>query len=364
MSVVLEASDVVMKSIRFAAEEVGGAAAITNGLRRRFVACVRNFALRDEVHSSVFQCVLSYFSDDKNRPRPSDLDMLQLVVDEFLSSPPPAVVSSTTQFGVGRLSRSSDSDGGPKKEFGLDVRLLPLRLTVDQDTLDFLLDFARITQLPDFVEERTDEDGFSSLDINRDHPTVTGMNMPSTGGVSGGGGAPSSTGAGSSTIVGTAPGHLEMTSTSTFRSGEQDFRSFASAASPSLSSRASGAETHRQVSGSGGNSEAQVFLRSINLSALLLVMDYRAKRLDVDALQKGDLWELLNLLPLLEGLEIALQSVKLHALPAQIAMKMVIDTWARDINRSQILRSLAGITPIRWGIVGYATVVCDHFGVR
>ena len=47
-----------------------------------------------------------------------------------------------------------------------------------------------------------------------------------------------------------------------------------------------------------------------SVSPLLVSVDYRAKRLDVQALKRGELWELLNLLPLLEGLEVAFRRVR------------------------------------------------------
>lgn len=77
-------------------------------------------------------------------------------------------------------------------------------------------------------------------------------------------------------------------------------------------------------------------------------MDYRAKRLDVEALRRGELWELINLLPLLEGLQIAFRAVAVNGAAglSQVATQ-VVDAWSADLNRTQILRSLTGVTPIR-----------------
>lgn len=47
----------------------------------------------------------------------------------------------------------------------------------------------------------------------------------------------------------------------------------------------------------------------MTLGSLLVSVDYKAKRLDVEALRRGELWQLVNLLPLLEGLQVHFRSV-------------------------------------------------------
>jgi len=86
----------------------------------------------------------------------------------------------------------------------------------------------------------------------------------------------------------------------------------------------------------------------ISISALLVSVDYRAKRLDVSALRRGELWELVNLLPLLEGLEVAFRRVTFTGVEGlSEVLAQVVTAWSADLNRTQILRSLTGVTPIR-----------------
>jgi len=84
------------------------------------------------------------------------------------------------------------------------------------------------------------------------------------------------------------------------------------------------------------------------VSALLVSVDYRAKRLDVAALRRGELWELMNLLPLLEGLEVAFRraTIERTAGVSQV-LSQLIAAWSADLDRTQVLRSLTGVTPIR-----------------
>jgi hypothetical protein len=91
-----------------------------------------------------------------------------------------------------------------------------------------------------------------------------------------------------------------------------------------------------------------VIFQKISISALLVSIDYRAKRLDVDALRRGELWELVNLLPLLEGLEVAFRSATISDVVGLAqACNQLVSSWSADLNRTQILRSLTGVTPIR-----------------
>mmetsp|Transcript_80364 Transcript_80364/g.146950 ORF Transcript_80364/g.146950 Transcript_80364/m.146950 type:complete len:398 (-) Transcript_80364:62-1255(-) len=88
--------------------------------------------------------------------------------------------------------------------------------------------------------------------------------------------------------------------------------------------------------------------KQFSVSALLVSVDYRAKRLDVGALRRGELWELVNILPLLEGLEVAFRSVTVSGVVGlNQVLAHLVNAWSTDLNRTQILRSLTGVTPIR-----------------
>lgn len=95
------------------------------------------------------------------------------------------------------------------------------------------------------------------------------------------------------------------------------------------------------------NSSNDFTFSEFSVSPLLVSVDYRAKRLDVQKLKAGELWELLNLLPLLEGLEVAFRRVRLKNVTLTEILPALLNHVQEDLNRSQILRCIAGVTPIR-----------------
>ena len=88
-------------------------------------------------------------------------------------------------------------------------------------------------------------------------------------------------------------------------------------------------------------------IRSIRISAIPIELNYRSKRLSLANLRSGDPLELLNLLPLLEGLGLTLSEVKLTDCCPEDLVARFGSAYGRDINKAQILRSLSGITPVR-----------------
>ena len=87
----------------------------------------------------------------------------------------------------------------------------------------------------------------------------------------------------------------------------------------------------------------------LRISAIELELNYRAKRLSVAGLRRGEPLEFLNLLPMLEGLGLRLGEVNITegGLSLDEIGRRISQTWGRDINKAQIVRSLSGLTPIR-----------------
>ncbi|CAD7969228.1 unnamed protein product [Amoebophrya sp. A120] len=277
-------------------------------LDKRIVLHIRDITIKDEVQSSAFQHVLAYYQDEKKRPRPSDLDMLVVKLDSF-----------TDYDSLRELQQQSSSQQqAARKEYTLDVKLLPIRLTLDQDVVDFVLRFVRLTTLPSYIEEVADEEDemvsvLSNSAMNNNHAPAHGTTFSA------------------SSAAGNYSGTANMELSADHDAGPRGTMTGHSASSSSSSSSALGPK-----------------FQHVRISALLAVMDYRAKRLDMQALQRGDLTELINLLPLLEGLEIAFRSVKVQqVVGTNKLLQLLVDQYANDLNRSQILRSLSGITPIR-----------------
>eukprot|EP00931_Biecheleriopsis_adriatica_P087392 TRINITY_DN61874_c0_g1_i2.p1 TRINITY_DN61874_c0_g1~~TRINITY_DN61874_c0_g1_i2.p1 ORF type:complete len:2376 (-),score=522.53 TRINITY_DN61874_c0_g1_i2:53-7180(-) len=252
--------------------------------RWRLVVCAHDFAVLDNVPSSVFSKLLSYFEDEQ-RPRPSQADMLYIRVDELVQ-----LVVDPAQSRSADSSTAAETAQVNTPEYRVDVRLLPLRLTVDQDAVDFLADFIQLCKLPTYVEEEGEIQDFG---VPPEAATL-GEDM------------------------------IGVTAASLLHRRDEGVMNAATAGSAAL------------------------FFQEVNVGGLLLSVDYRAKRLDVEALRRGELWELVNLLPLLEGLQVHFRSVMVKVTTgADEVLSQVVKAWSADINRTQILRSLTGITPIR-----------------
>ncbi|CEM29359.1 unnamed protein product [Vitrella brassicaformis CCMP3155] len=290
---------------------VGGAGGDGESLsalyRRRWMWNVREVGVQDCVSSSVFQYVLCYLDDGAHRlphatttsptsPGPTtgpSVDMVSVVLDELV------VLSSHT---------SSDSGWCPN-EYRVDVRVMPLRVTIDQDTLEFIAAFLEHVRMPEIVEKRASA-GQESRPDDGDEQRPSRTASEELG--SGGGSSPTSAaaaGAGASVLSSPLP----------------------------------------------------VFIQHFFMDALLISVDYRSKRVSLSALRRGEWYELLNVLPLLEGLEVAFGRVTLRGISGlthlgdQLAMH-----WMKDIDRSQVLRCLSGITPIR-SLVNIGGGIADLF---
>jgi len=254
---------------------------VQSSFQRRLLVSAKDFAVLDRVQGSVFSNLLSYFEDERRCPRSSHVDMLRLSIDEVA----PATGGTSEVEAIAN-------------EYCVDVQLLPLRLTLDQDAVDFLVEFVQICTLPTYVEEDP-------------HDAAVAMTMDS------------------------APQELQAEASMAATSGI--FGSMAGASSSLHNSARAPSAAWKEP-----------FFQRFSVGALLLSVDYRAKRLDVNALRRGELWELINLLPLLEGLQIAFGSIKLQDLSGfNQVTEQVVSSWSADLNRTQILRSLTGVTPIR-----------------
>ena len=238
-------------------------------LRCRWVLGIRDFDIRDRVHGSVFSRVLACFEDEEKRPRPSMSDMLHCRVDELVHG-------------------TSDQPDEPKEvapEYNVELQLLPLQLTVDQDTVEFLEDFWQLCSMSTYVEEQD---------------------------------------------------------------GAQDYLAAAGIEQAELESSAGPADPAQALTGLAEATVVPLFFQQVTVGSLLLSVDYKAKRLDVEALRRGELWQLVNVLPLLEGLQVHFRNVTVHhARGYEKVLSQVVQAWSADLNRTQLLRSLTGVTPIR-----------------
>ena len=95
-------------------------------------------------------------------------------------------------------------------------------------------------------------------------------------------------------------------------------------------------------------SDVHVWLQSLQVSPIDVEINYRSKRLSMAGLRRGDPLQLINLVPVLEGLRVPLAEVRMVDLlgPDDLLTRLRAN-WARDINRAQILRSLSGVAPLR-----------------
>jgi len=242
-------------------------------IRRRTACCLKDVVVEDSVRRSDYRYLLAYHKDDLTRPRPKDLDMLLVSCDhEILPQ----------GFGD-QADLSTGADAVPAStmsSLSLELRVLPLRITIDQDTVEFLDSFAGQLGMP--ARQYTE-----SLAVAAEAPQ-------------------------------------RESSDSSEGSGRED--EGVKAAGP----------------------PAGIVVHSVRICPLLIAVDYRAKRFNYAALRSGNHVELLNVLPLLEGLEIALKPVSVARVtsPGEVGRE-ICQAWWRDVDRAMILRAISGVTPIR-----------------
>ncbi|EER05785.1 hypothetical protein Pmar_PMAR011834 [Perkinsus marinus ATCC 50983] len=81
---------------------------------------------------------------------------------------------------------------------------------------------------------------------------------------------------------------------------------------------------------------------------MLVCIDYRCKRVNLKRLRRGERAELINLLPILEGLEVKFRSTHLQGIrSASQLSEALIERWKGDMSKAQMLRSVCRMTPIR-----------------
>uniref|UniRef100_A0A0G4G1P4 Autophagy-related protein 2 n=1 Tax=Chromera velia CCMP2878 TaxID=1169474 RepID=A0A0G4G1P4_9ALVE len=110
-----------------------------------------------------------------------------------------------------------------------------------------------------------------------------------------------------------------------------------------------------------------VFIQEFTMEPFAICLDYRAKRVDLSALRKGSVLELLNAVPL-EGLSLRFESVRLYGTSGVGTLaREVADYWLKGVKSSEGIRAcLTSIGPVRSLITvggGVAEVLRDVLGV-
>jgi len=94
---------------------------------------------------------------------------------------------------------------------------------------------------------------------------------------------------------------------------------------------------------------AGVFFQTFELQQIPLKMDYQPQNTDFQAIRDGNMTEVLNLLPI-EGMEITLKNIKLHAVEGfDAALGQCASSWVDNIYHKQLYQYLAGVNipPLR-----------------
>jgi hypothetical protein len=95
-------------------------------------------------------------------------------------------------------------------------------------------------------------------------------------------------------------------------------------------------------------STVERLFQSFQVSAIHVELNYKSKRLSLSKLRRGDSLQLLNVLPLLEGLKVNLCEVKMVDIGSvQDVSNRLLTAWSRDINKAQILKSLSSVKPLK-----------------
>lgn len=114
-----------------------------------------------------------------------------------------------------------------------------------------------------------------------------------------------------------------------------------------------------QSSTAHGEVALQTYIQSFQVTAPIhLCIDWKPKRINFRGLQGGDWGQLANLFAL-ENMKIDLKSVKLTGLPGWDRVgSQLLDAWVHDISRHQAHRYLASVQPIR-SVVNIGSGVSD-----
>jgi hypothetical protein len=92
----------------------------------------------------------------------------------------------------------------------------------------------------------------------------------------------------------------------------------------------------------------ETIFQTFTVSAIDIELNYKSKRVSLTRLRKGDKLELINMIPLLEGLKLHMHEVRMvDVVDVDDMCARLVNYWSKDINKAQILRSLSSITPIR-----------------
>lgn len=88
--------------------------------------------------------------------------------------------------------------------------------------------------------------------------------------------------------------------------------------------------------------------KNFQVSNIDVELSYRAKRLSLRKLGKGDTLQLLNLVPLLEGLRVSLGQVRMvDVASVEDIANRILAAWTRDMNKAHIIKSLASVKPLK-----------------
>ncbi len=91
------------------------------------------------------------------------------------------------------------------------------------------------------------------------------------------------------------------------------------------------------------NGEGSLFFQTFEIQQIPVKMDYQPQATDFQAIRDGNMAEVLNLLPI-EGMEIVLKNVKLHAVEGvDGALVQCVSSWVENIYHEQLYQYLAGV---------------------
>ncbi|KAF4660729.1 Autophagy- protein 2 A, partial [Perkinsus chesapeaki] len=230
---------------------------------------IGDVSIADLLEASVYQYLLVYYEGAKGeQPKAANVPLVLLRYD----TSPGAQTKSDTQISHARVELS----------------ILPLRLTLDQDTLNWL----------DVFAENVNMHVYAAVDLKlmgdfekEEVPEARGE------------------------LVEARQAELEHLGSSALRT-------------PKI--------------------PPSIWLDSFKISEVVACIDYRCKRVNLKRLRRGDRAELINLLPILEGLEVKLRSAHLRGLRNVTELSgQLIESWKGDMSKAQMLRSVCRMTPIR-----------------
>ncbi len=291
---------------------------------------VKDIEVNDRVQASGIDKMLSHWRSRTRHPRESGSAMLRLAIN----------VKSDDED----VSRITGEPFAGALEHSWDVKVLPLRLNVDQDTMGVLArfgqDVARYLEREDEVYEADGDDHAAWQRWRNKHSAHSDGLSEDDGASDRESAAPLPKGPSPFFAAGGSVVDRGETKTGGGSAGLD----YATAANTGAGAASAVKDEASESAAANSVSVDILFLRRFVLNSISVKIDYVAKRVDIEDLRNGNYVELLNLVPI-EGMRLEFPRVDRVALCGLREVGVEIgNCWVEALTTEQMYRCAAGVT--------------------